>query len=72
MIEEVINYKDLNYELINLNDDIYCLYHLDDKEIISKIQNILIKYSINYFINNKLQKSFILYHNNIIYLFIYR
>lgn len=67
-IKNIKNINSLSYEIVNITNEIYCLYNLKDKENIKIIDDILKKSTIIH--KNNYKKSFILIYQGIIYIFI--
>ncbi|MGB9638220.1 MAG: hypothetical protein ACPL1F_02860 [bacterium] len=67
---DLIDLKNLKYQITNLYDNIYCLYNLNDEDNFKKIENILTKVSQKIYNEKKFYKSIIVYNNDILYLFI--
>lgn len=66
--KNIKNINSLSYEIVNITNEIYCLYNLKDKENIKIIDDILKKSTIIH--KNNYKKSFILIYQGIIYIFI--
>ncbi len=70
ILPNIENINSLGYQVLTIAHRIYCLYHLEDKNNINLLENILKKAMEKLYIKNNYKKSFILFYQGILYLFI--
>lgn len=68
--KQIIDSKDKQYHSINLSENTYCLYNINDENTFNNIKNILIKISDKVYNQRKYYNSLVIYYNNLLYLFI--
>lgn len=60
---DLIKIKDLKYEIKNINQNVYCLYHIEQSNILKQLDNILLKLTEKIYLENNYSQSFIVLYN---------
>ncbi len=62
--------QNLNLKITNLLENIYCLYDINDEELLNNIKPTIYKTIENIYNKNKYFNSFIVFYKDIVYLFL--